>query len=150
MLQLELSPLRLPTLWLYPSVALHLLRLLTKCMRMFNFCECAFKIYGIWPQANRHTYASCNVVPLVWGSPHLSTYSGCGVSRAHVYTYNTYTHCTHTHIHGLYCKLTCTHTHTHTHRQALRSLHSLQSSSGRLRRPLLSQVCDGTTGCPAR
>ena len=32
----------------------------------------AFKIYGIWLQADRHTHASCNAVPLVWGSLRLA------------------------------------------------------------------------------
>ena len=39
---------------------------------VFGKYLCAFKIYGIWPQANRHTHASCNAVPLVWGSLRLA------------------------------------------------------------------------------
>ena len=42
-----------------PCHALHLLRLLTKCTRTFNFWEIfkrAFKIYGIWLQAQSVVY----------------------------------------------------------------------------------------------
>ena len=38
---------------------------------------CAFKIYSIWPQTNKHTHASCNAVPLVWGSLRLAPISLC-------------------------------------------------------------------------
>ena len=60
-LKLEPSPLRLPMLHSGSSPALSSLS--TKCTRTFNFREIfkrAFKIYGIWPQAN--TYVT-NTLP---------------------------------------------------------------------------------------
>ena len=72
-LQLEASPLRLPMLHSgsSPALPIHLLRLPILSARgrsIFRKYLCTFKIYGIWPQADRHAYASCNAVPLVWGS----------------------------------------------------------------------------------
>ena len=32
----------------------------------------SFNVYGIWPQANKHTHTFCNTVPLVWGSLRLA------------------------------------------------------------------------------
>ena len=39
---------------------------------IFGKYLCAFKIYGICPQADRQTYASRSAVPLVWGSLRLA------------------------------------------------------------------------------
>ena len=61
MLKLELSPLRLPTLHSGSSPALP-----CKCTRTFNFREIfkhAFKIYGIWPQAQSYTHTSAQCSP---------------------------------------------------------------------------------------
>ena len=72
---LKLEPSRLPTLHSGSTPALP-----CKCMRSrtFNFREIfkrAFKIYGIWPQAQSvgriHTHLR-NAVPLVWGSLRLA------------------------------------------------------------------------------
>ena len=50
------------------------------CTMTFNFREIfmpAFKIYGIWMQADRHTHTSCNAIPLVWGSLRLAPITDC-------------------------------------------------------------------------
>ena len=85
MLKLGPCPLRLPTLHSGSSPALPftLLRLPTKCTRTFNFREIfkhAFKIYGIWPQANKHvhihTLPQCSPasVGLAQAHPNYSSY----------------------------------------------------------------------------
>ena len=67
MLPLEQPPLRLPTLHSGHSPSWS-----ARGHSIFGKYLCTFKIYGIWPQANRHTHASCNAVPLVWGSLRLA------------------------------------------------------------------------------
>ena len=60
------------------AVAQHCPSPTTKCTRTFNFWEIfkrAFKIYGIWPQANKHVCIHThllNAVSLVWGSLRLA------------------------------------------------------------------------------
>ena len=72
-LKFEPSPLLLPMLHTGSSPALPFIY--SKCMRTFNFREifkCAFKIYGIWPQASMLQTHVRNAVLLVWGSLRLT------------------------------------------------------------------------------